>query len=300
VKLRHGLMPIAAVLLVLVLVGALAATGSPEPAVRPGAVPQQAAPSCPLGGDAKLDGGHLRMPGGAKPSATRLLVAIMSGDDGDADDNLKLAATANAEGIAVLYPTSRDGSIWQLNDAMGVTDVQSVTGLLDQTLASGCFDLHRISIVGLSNGGGFAVRMACKLPGRFAAVVAVSAGYRALDACPRGTRASFLAIHGSADTIVPFNGKKPDRKGNVPNYAARWAHRDGCPQPPVTTYPHPLLTRLVYRGCPDGLRVEVLRLSGTDHGWPGAAPPWPKHNPSGVNANLEVLRFVRDATLPGA
>jgi polyhydroxybutyrate depolymerase len=240
------------------------------------------------------------MPGGAKPGATRLLMAIMSGDDGDADDNLKLAATANAEGIAVLYPTARAGSIWQLNDAMGVTDVQGVTGLLDRTLADGCFDLNRLSIVGLSNGGGFAVRMACKLPGRFAAVVAVSAGYRALDACPRGTHASFLAIHGSADTIVPFNGKTPDRKANVPNYAARWARRDGCPAPPAITYPHPLLTRIVYRGCPDGIRVEVLRLSGTDHGWPGAAPPWPKQNPSGANANLEVLRFIRHATRPGA
>jgi polyhydroxybutyrate depolymerase len=298
-RFRPGLALIGLVLLLFVLGGALAAAGSPEPTPPPKAA-QQPAATCPPAGDVKLDAGHLRMPSGAKPGATRLLVAIMSGDDGDADDNLKLAATANAQGIAVLYPTARSGSTWQLNDSRGVTDVQGVTRLLDGALAGGCFDLHRISIVGLSNGGGFAVRMACKLPGRFAAVVAVSAGYRALDPCARDTRASFLAIHGTADTIVPFNGKLPDRKGNVPNYAARWAHRDGCPGSPETTYPHALVTRLVYRGCPDGLRVEVLRLSGTDHGWPGAAPPWPKHNPSGVNASLEVLRFIRQATVPGA
>ncbi|HEY7010614.1 MAG TPA: PHB depolymerase family esterase [Jatrophihabitantaceae bacterium] len=298
-RLRPGLSLIGLVLLLFVLGGVLAATGSPDPTPPP-PPPQQPAATCPGAGDVKLDGGHLRMPEGAKPGTVRLLVAIMSGDDGDADDNLKLAASANAEGIAVLYPTTRAGSIWQLNDARGTSDVDGVTHLLDSTLAGGCFDLHRISIVGLSNGGGFAVRMACKLPGRFAAVVAVSAGYRALDPCPRDTRASFLAIHGTADTIVPFNGKLPDRKGNVPNYAARWAHRDGCPSPPDTTYPHAQVMRLVYRGCPDGLRVEVLRLSGTDHGWPGAAPPWPKHNPSGINANLEVLRFIRHATVPGA
>jgi polyhydroxybutyrate depolymerase len=303
VRFRLGLLFTAVLVSLLAFQGAFAAPSSPDPdaAVRqqPAPAPQPAA-TCPPAGDNKLDGGHLRMPQGAKPGATRLLVAIMSGDDGDADDNLKLAGAANTEGIAVLYPTSRAGSIWQLNDARGTTDVQGVTALLNRTQASGCFDPKRISIVGLSNGGGFAVRMACKLPGRFAAVVAVAAGYRALDACSPATRDSFLAIHGSADTIVPFNGKLPDRKGNVPNYAAGWARRDGCPKQPSTTYPHAYVQRIVYRGCPDGIRVEVLRLSGTDHGWPGAAPPWPKHNPSGINASLEVLRFVRHAALPGA
>jgi poly(3-hydroxybutyrate) depolymerase len=96
----------------------------------------------------------------------------------------------------VLYPTGRAGSIWQISKAFGSSDVQVVVDLLDRVEASGCFDPNRISITGVSNGAGFAVRMACQLPARFAAVVAISAGYRALDACP-GVRASFLAIHGS-------------------------------------------------------------------------------------------------------
>jgi polyhydroxybutyrate depolymerase len=295
--LRPGFTLAVVVVLLLGLGGALAATGSPEPPAPTTQAAQPPTPTCPPAGDDKLEGGHLRMPSGAQPGATRLLVAIMSGDDGDADDNLKIAATANAQGVAVLYPTARAGSIWQLNDARGTSDVQAVTALLDRTLASGCFDLHRLSIVGLSNGAGFAVRMACKLPGRFAAVVAVAGGYRALDPCPRTARASFLAIHGTADTIVPFNGKKPDRKGNVHNYAARWARRDGCPSAPATTYPHAYVMRLVYRACPDGMRVEVLRLAGTDHGWPGADPPWPKHNPSQLEANEEVWRFFSDKRL---
>jgi polyhydroxybutyrate depolymerase len=257
-------------------------------------------PGCPSAGLTTLDGGQLRMPSGAKPAATRLLVAVMSGGDGDADDELKLGAAANTQGIAVLYPTGRAGSIWQLNDAMGTTDVELVTGLLNRTLATGCFDPDRISIVGVSNGGGFATRMACKLPTRFAAVVAVAAGYRALDACPRNARASFLAIHGSADPIVPFNGKKPDRKGNVPRYAGRWARRDSCSGGPITYRPRRFVTRYVYRGCRDGLRVGILLLANTDHGWPGAPPPFPHSNPSGVDGNLEVLRFIRHARRPGS
>lgn len=267
-------------------------SGAPADAATP---PQQAPAACPPAGFTRLDGGHIRMPAGAKPGATRLLLAIMSGSDGDADDNLKLGAAANHQGIAVLYPTGRAGSIWQLNDAMGTTDVQAVTGLLQRALATGCFDPARVSVVGLSNGAGFAARMACKLPTQFAAVVAVSGGFRALDPCPAGTRASFLAIHGSADSIVPYNGKLPDRAGNVPRYAAGWAARDGCSTTPLTLHPRHLVTRLVFPGCPAGLQVQVLRLSGTDHGWPGAPPPWPRNNPSGVDANLEIMRWIRHA-----
>ena len=259
---------------------------------------QQVPATCPPAGFTRLDGGHIRMPSVARPGATRLLLAIMSGSDGDADDNLKLGAVANRQGIAVLYPTVRAGSIWQLNDARGTSDVAAATGLLQRALATGCFDRNRVSVVGLSNGAGFATRMACKLPTQFAAVVAVAGGYRALDPCPAGTQGSFLAIHGTADTIVPFNGKLPDRAGNVPRYAAGWAARDGCATTPVTLHPRHLVTRLVYRSCAAAMRVEVLRLSGTDHGWPGAAPPWPKHNPSGVDADLEILRWIRRAARP--
>jgi polyhydroxybutyrate depolymerase len=273
-------------------VPAVSGPGAPAAAATP---PQATPAACPPAGFTRLDGGHIRMPAGAKPGATRLLLAIMSGADGDADDNLKLGAAANHQGIAVLYPTERAGSIWQLNDAMGVTDVEAVTGLLQRALATGCFDPGRVSVVGLSNGAGFATRMACKLPASFAAVVAVAGGYRALDPCPAGARASFLAIHGTADTIVPYNGKLPDRAGNVPHYAAGWAARDGCATTPVTLHPRHLVTRLVYRDCGGGMRVEVLRLSGTDHGWPGAPPPWPRSNPSGVDANAEILRYVRHA-----
>jgi polyhydroxybutyrate depolymerase len=286
-------------LVVLVVVASLlmAASGTSSVDRGPARAAQAAQPACPPAGLTIIDHGQLRMPAGAKPGATRLLVAVMSGGDGDADDYLKLSATANREGIAVLYPTGRAGSIWQISKSFGSSDAQVVVDLLDRVLAGGCFDPNRISITGVSNGAGFAARMACTLPARFAAVVAVSAGYRALDPCP-GVRASFLAIHGSADQIVPFNGRPPDYKGNVLRYTTDWARRDGCSTTPSSYRARHDVTHFVFPGCPSGLRVEVMRLEGTDHGWPGATPPFPSRNPSGVNANLEVVRFVRHAVRP--
>ncbi|MEA2268661.1 MAG: polyhydroxybutyrate depolymerase [Solirubrobacteraceae bacterium] len=274
--------------------------GASTPAAAPAAAttPARAQGSCPPAGMAGVEGGLLRTPAGASPGATPLLIVVVPGGRGDRSDRLGVGAAAGRAGFAVLYPTSAGSGFWQLNDEQGASDVTAVTGLLDRQIATGCFDPERVSITGVSNGAGFAVRMACELPGRFAAVVPVAAGYRALDPCPASARASFLAIHGTADTVVPFNGKQPDRKGNVPRHTARWARRDGCATAPRTSTPRRLVTRLAYRGCDAGLRVELLRLSGTDHGWPGAGPPLPDRNPSGLSATREVVRFVRGARRP--
>jgi polyhydroxybutyrate depolymerase len=199
----------------------------------------------------------------------------------------------------VLYPTRPGDHFWALDRAQGSADVDAVKGLLDRVVAAGCVDPRRISITGVSNGAGFAARMACEDPARFAAVVPVAAGYRALDPCPPGARTSFLAIHGSADTVVPYRGKPPDFKGNVPRYAAGWARRDGCLSPPRTTSPRPRVTRIRWRGCQGALRVGIVRLTGTTHGWPGARDPrFPMRNPSRFSATRELLRFVSAARRP--
>lgn len=260
--------------------------------------------SCQAGGLHTVEGGLLRMPSGAQAGRTPLLLVVIPGGRGDPGDRLGVGAAANRQGVAVLYPTSPGSGFWQLNEEFGTSDVTAVTGLLDRQAATGCFDQDRISITGVSNGAGFTARMGCELPTRFAAVMPVAAGYRALDPCPANARASFLDIHGTADTVVPINGKKPDRKGNVARYTALWARRDGCAATPRSSTPRRLVTRFTYGGCDGGTHVERVRLSGTQHGWPGsnAGPRGrpPSANPSGFSATTEVLRFIRDARRPGA
>ena len=154
----------------------------------------------------------------------------------------------------------------------------------------------------MSNGAGFTARMGCELPTTFAAVIPVAAGYKALDPCPGTARASFLDIHGTADTVVPINGKKPDRKGNVARYTATWAQRDGCSANPRSSTPRALVTRFTYTGCDGGTRVERVRLTGTDHGWPRTklTGRLPSSNPSHFDATTEVLRFIRAARRPAS
>jgi polyhydroxybutyrate depolymerase len=284
-------------------VGACGAQDSSSATVSQTATAAQATPSCPKAGITDLEGGFIRTPAGAQPGKTPLIVVVIPGAStggGDRNDRLGLAGPATKQGFAVLYPTRAQGGFWTLNNSQGRTDVDNITALLDRVVAAGCVDPDRISITGVSNGAGMATRMSCELPTRFAAVVPVAAGYRSLDPCPATARASFLAIHGTADTVVPYLGKKVDNHaGSVPRYTARRAKRDGCSTATRTTRPRPLVTRIAYRGCDPGLRVEILRLSGTDHGWPGAGPPLPDHNPSKVNASTELLKFVTNARRVG-
>src|SRR4051794_15131099 len=217
--------------------------------------------SCQPGGLHDIEGGLLRMPTGAQAGRVPLLLMVIPGGQGDPTDRIGLGRRANAQGVAVLYPTSPGSTFWQLNDTFGTSDVTAVTGLIQRQLATGCFDQDRVSITGVSNGAGFTARMGCKLPTTFAAVMPVAAGYRALDPCPPNARANFLDIHGTADTVVPINGKKPDRKGNVARYTARWARRDGCnATTPRQTTPQRLVTHFVYTGCDTGIRVERYAL----------------------------------------
>ena len=265
---------------------------------------QQAAQqaTCQSGGVHDVEGGILRMPSGAQAGRTPLLIVVIPGGDGDRNDRLGVGSAGNRQGVAIVYPTSPGSGFWQLNDKFGTSDVAAVSGLIQRQLATGCFDQNRISITGVSNGAGFTARMGCKMPTTFAAVIPVAAGYRALDPCPANARASFLDIHGTADTVVPINGKKPDRKGNVARYTATWAARDGCAAAPRSSTPQALVTRFTYTGCDTGIRVQRVRLSGTDHGWPRRrlTGRLPSRNPSRFDATTEVLRFIRDARRPAA
>jgi polyhydroxybutyrate depolymerase len=223
-----------------------------------------------------------------------LLVVIMPGGQGDPDDRLGLRRAARRAGIATLYPET-EHRFWPLNDQQGVGDVGAVSSLLDHKLENGCYDERRLAIAGVSNGAGFAVRLGCAQADRFAAVVAVAVGLRALAPCPPQARASFLEIHGSADTVTPYRGVPPDRRGSVPRFAAAWARRAGCAARPRTTYPAGGVTRTAYRACAGGRHVETILLAGTDHGWPGAGPPLPRRNPSGFDATPAVIDFIRRA-----
>jgi poly(3-hydroxybutyrate) depolymerase len=197
----------------------IAVAGCGGGAQRRAAADAPPAPSCPPAGSSEVEGGHLRLPAAAKPGATPLIVVVVPGGRGDRGDRLGVGAAATKQGFAVLYPTSGD-TFWALNHEQGDTDVDAVKALLDRTLATGCIDAGRIAVTGVSNGAGFAARLACELPDRFAAVVPVAAGSRARRArAPRSSTSTGRPTPSSPTTarsrIAPGRSRATPRAGRA-------------------------------------------------------------------------------------
>lgn len=163
-----------------------------------------------------------------------------------------------------------------------------LSGLIDDVIAAGYpIDLHRIWIIGRSNGAFMANRLACLHSSRVTAIVDVhGAGPNGGDylpgpvACSPGNRVSVLHLHGTSDTTVPYGGGVVTAvtgmaaAPSAAQTAAGWATRNGCSGSLASYGPMLDLDSAVagneaqpaaYAGCPADGAVERWDLTGSSH-----------------------------------
>jgi polyhydroxybutyrate depolymerase len=203
----------------------------------------------------------LHVPPGA-PARRPLLVAFHGGGQSGASfaQYTGLSRFADRHGFAVLYPTAAGPRrFWSLNRDFRPDDIPRLAALLRRAEPAACADPARLYAAGFSNGGGFAGRAVCELPG-FAALASVAGGYGKLDPCPAGRRVSLLEIHSTDDDGVPY-------RPGIRRYIDGWARRDGCRPAPRSARLGGYARRLTFPGCADGLRVEHIVIRGDPHYW---------------------------------
>lgn len=160
-----------------------------------------------------------------------------------------------------------------------VDDVSYLRDVIDEVEGRRAVDAKRIFVVGFSNGGFMAHRLACELGDRLAGIVSIAgAGRRDATVCrPKGS-VSVLQIHGDLDRAVPYEGGKTLGRGEaephppVRETVAWWAAHDGCSREPKEGAPmdlHPKLPGaetevLRYEGCRSA-KVELWTVRGGDH-----------------------------------
>ncbi|MCU1395970.1 MAG: poly(3-hydroxybutyrate) depolymerase [Ilumatobacteraceae bacterium] len=194
--------------------------------------------------------------------------------------------------VTVLPQITRPVPRWDSN--VGSPDVHYLSDLLDHLEATVCVDTNRIGVAGLSNGAFMTSILACDLSGRIAAAAPV-AGIQAPDDCKPDRPVPVIAFHGTADTFVPYTGglgssvaSLPNADGtgtlgsgppssdpvsngpSVPERAATWAARNGCAPDPTESAVADDVT-LVQFACPPGDEVQLYRVEGGGHAWPGSA-----------------------------
>ena len=182
----------------------------------------------------------------------------------------------------VAYPQGVNGR-W--NDGRGYAaahdDVAFIRALLDTLGRELVVDTRRVYATGISNGAMFSYRLACDLPGTFAAVAPVAGAMPAelAQGCGHTAPVSVIAFQGTADPLMPYGGGGVAlRRGRVlsaERSIAFWAGVSGCADAPATTEEPDRVTdgtrvrRTAFGGCRDGTAVELFTIEGGGHTWPG-------------------------------
>jgi polyhydroxybutyrate depolymerase len=228
-----------------------------------------------------------------EPSGPLPLVVDIHGYSEGAEIHSKLSAMGpygDEHGFVTLTPQGT-GEPVRWDTALDSPDVQFVRDLLDEAERTLCIDPSRIYVTGLSNGAFMSSTVGCVLADRVAAVAPV-AGIRDPKGCEPSRPMPVLAIHGTADTFVAYDGGLGESaldlpapgggtlrdapKGavdvdgpSVPEITAAWAERDGCKATSTTVEVTSDVDRITWP-CPRGVAVELYRVTDGGHSWPGS------------------------------
>ena len=165
-------------------------------------------------------------------------------------------------------------------DGKAVNDVARLEALIYHWTQRPEIDPARVYVVGFSNGGFMAHRLACYMDDRLAAIVSIGGAGRAPEeACAPVSTIAVLEIHGDADPIVRYGGghvldnRAADPHPSAPQTFHDWAERLGCPsqaKPKTTTadldprLPGAETKVESYADCPHG-SVELWTVRGGGH-----------------------------------
>ena len=158
-----------------------------------------------------------------------------------------------------------------------VDDVAYIAWLLDDVASKLPIDPSRVYVVGHSNGGFFAHRLACDLAPRIAGAVSIAgAVWKDPARCAPAAPVSVLEIHGDADDIIRYGGGRvfdlpvPAYPGALETVKT-WAEKDGCagePRPGGARLDFDDgvrgadTTPVTYGGCRGGVSVDLWTEAG--------------------------------------
>ena len=195
--------------------------------------------------------------------------------------------------ITITPQVAEPALVWRLG--LHGRDVAFMGALLHTVDTTLCVDRNRVFVTGYSWGAFLTSSLVCVYASQIAAVAPV-AGIQDPAGCRPSRPVPVVAFHGTADPFVPYDGEvgkaalkleAPDGshrtlgqvlgkkaakiKGpTIPQNAAAWARRNGCAPTPSDRKVASDVTLITY-ACPKGDDVELYRVSGGGHAWPGSA-----------------------------
>jgi polyhydroxybutyrate depolymerase len=237
---------------------------------------------------------ELTVPAGYDEATPAALVVGLHGytsHGAELADYLGLAERSAADGFLLALPEGttdgRNEQFWNATEAccdFGGTDVDDsayLAAVITTVQEQYAVDPNRVFVVGHSNGGFMALRMACDHAELVAAVVSI-AGAQTDDAaaCTPAKPVSVLQVHGDADDTIRYAGGSTGAGRTYPGAQATvdaWRDLDACTADPATgapldldsTNPAAETTVATTSGCQDGTEVALWTIGGGGH-----VPAW--------------------------
>lgn len=226
-------------------------------------------------------------PSDARSEPAPLIVVLHGYGQGADYDSLGLEPLAEQEGVLLAYLAGTvDGlarRFWNASEvccnffAAPVDDVAYVRAVIDDVSRRRAVDPKRVYVAGFSNGAFMAHRLACELPDRIAAIVAVS-GVNATPDCRPSQPVGVLQVHGDADPVVHYLGGRLGAGSaaypSVITSIEGWRDLNGCgPAPEVEETVLDVASELRgwetsitrYEGCAAGGAAELWTVHGGSH-----------------------------------
>jgi polyhydroxybutyrate depolymerase len=207
----------------------------------------------------------------------------------------QLGPYGNRNGFITITPQiTRSIPYWQTSS--NGRDVAFLLGVLAKVTSTLCVDLNRIYVTGYSNGAIMASVLACVDAGQVAAIAPVS-GVANPAGCNPSRPVPVVAFHGTADPLVRYTGglgpvaytlplpagtrgtisqllgpavPQSTSGPSIPSITSAWAKRDGCASKPTTRVVARNVALISYT-CPGTNAVQLYRIRGGGHTWPGSA-----------------------------
>ena len=187
---------------------------------------------------------------------------------------------ADQYGFVVAYPDGidtawADGRGASPPDRQGVDDVGFLATLIDRLSREFRIPPGRVFVTGMSAGAFMANRLVCERADLVTAMAPVAGTLGAAVPCAPSRPVSVMAVHGTADPVVPYAGGPMVGRGgpstivSAPELAERWRAINRCPGPLVGD---PADTGEVKEraatGCADNTEVVLVEIVGGGHTWP--------------------------------
>ncbi len=215
--------------------------------------------------------------------------------------------TADNNNFIVCYPEGL-GNAWNIGINGGSTadDVGFISALIDEFATLYQINTNRVYSCGMSNGGFMSYELACKVPEKFAAIASVTGSMVSNIDCDLNTSGMpVLQIHGTDDPIVDYDGSF----GIMPieDVIEFWVDKNSCDIDSVTLTPIPdtnmddnsTVEHIIHSSCHREANVELFKVIGGAHTWPGAALVIAATNYD-INASEEIWKFFNRYTIDGS